>query len=315
VSDKDSLQRMIDKLKPFFHSNLTDQDQQDLRYLLECWQSDSLHPPITKVNLTEKEHVENAFGEWLQKQLVQMETDEDEKSLTSFQLIEPYRSHLPVTEWMIGIFIRSQHQDMRSVLENYFSDPFVLFPFSADEYCLLIPHHLPVPGQIAWSKKELMDVATGLLTMLEEWYGGVKVVISEPFRPYSDLLINLSQLRLTLQSGVRFAPADQVYFSWKYELENKLAYITNRQRHDWLGGDLKAVTHLDEESKLTLMQYFKHQCNLNDTARSLHIHRNTLIYRLDRIRHETGRDVRQFQDALMVRISLIVSGYLDETAQ
>ena len=73
-------------------------------------------------------------------------------------------------------------------------------------------------------------------------------------------------------------------------------------------GDLPAI--FDDETLALIEKFFENNLNTSETARKLYIHRNTLIYRLDKIQKETGLDVRTFDDALTLKISLLVRCYL-----
>jgi DNA-binding PucR family transcriptional regulator len=61
---------------------------------------------------------------------------------------------------------------------------------------------------------------------------------------------------------------------------------------------------LDAETISTLETFFQLDCNVSETAKKLYIHRNTLLYRLDKFKQETSLDVRSFQDAVLVKIAL-----------
>jgi len=52
----------------------------------------------------------------------------------------------------------------------------------------------------------------------------------------------------------------------------------------------------------TIDMFFKKDLNLSDTARQLYIHRNTLVYRLDKVQKQTGLDLRSFEDAVTFKI-------------
>ena len=52
----------------------------------------------------------------------------------------------------------------------------------------------------------------------------------------------------------------------------------------------------------TIEMFFKKDLNLSDTARQLYIHRNTLVYRLDKVQRQTGLDLRSFDDAITFNI-------------
>lgn len=67
---------------------------------------------------------------------------------------------------------------------------------------------------------------------------------------------------------------------------------------------------LDEETLTTINKFFENSLNVSETSRQLYIHRNTLVYRLEKLQKSTGLDVRVFEDALTFRIALMVSNYM-----
>ncbi len=69
---------------------------------------------------------------------------------------------------------------------------------------------------------------------------------------------------------------------------------------------------LDEETMHTIRTLFENNLNISETARQLYLHRNTLVYRLDRIEKKLGLDIRIFEDAMLFRIAMMVRMHLDE---
>lgn len=67
---------------------------------------------------------------------------------------------------------------------------------------------------------------------------------------------------------------------------------------------------LDEETLNTLDKFFENNLNVSETSRQLFVHRNTLVYRLEKIQKSTGLDVRCFDDALTFKIALMVVNYM-----
>ncbi|MBR3600885.1 MAG: helix-turn-helix domain-containing protein [Lachnospiraceae bacterium] len=67
---------------------------------------------------------------------------------------------------------------------------------------------------------------------------------------------------------------------------------------------------LDEETQITIHKFFENSLNVSETARQLYIHRNTLVYRIEKLQKETGLDIRNFDDALTFKIALMVVNYL-----
>ncbi len=72
----------------------------------------------------------------------------------------------------------------------------------------------------------------------------------------------------------------------------------------------KVVEQFDEEELLTVYTFFDNNLNISETARQLYVHRNTLVYRLEKIQKKTGLDVRIFDDALLFKIALMVESHM-----
>ena len=68
----------------------------------------------------------------------------------------------------------------------------------------------------------------------------------------------------------------------------------------------------DDETLTTINQLFDHNLNISETARQLFIHRNTLVYRLERIEKRLGLDIRSFEDAMIFKIAMMVRVHLNE---
>lgn len=66
----------------------------------------------------------------------------------------------------------------------------------------------------------------------------------------------------------------------------------------------------DEETITTIYKFFENNLNISETARKLYIHRNTLVYRLDKIQKMTGLDVKKFDDAVAFKLALMVVSYM-----
>ena len=64
-------------------------------------------------------------------------------------------------------------------------------------------------------------------------------------------------------------------------------------------------------SKFTIQKFFENNLNVSETSRKLFVHRNTLVYRLEKIKKLTGLDLREFDDAIVFKVALMVKKYLD----
>ena len=73
----------------------------------------------------------------------------------------------------------------------------------------------------------------------------------------------------------------------------------------------KKVENFDEETLMTVNKFFENSLNVSETSRQLYIHRNTLVYRLDKLLKMTGLDLRKFDDAIVFKITIMVSQYME----
>ena len=71
-----------------------------------------------------------------------------------------------------------------------------------------------------------------------------------------------------------------------------------------------SIDDIDEEMFATVMKFFENDLNVSETSRELYIHRNTLVYRLDKLQKMTKLDLRKFSDAITFKITLMVNKYL-----
>ena len=72
-----------------------------------------------------------------------------------------------------------------------------------------------------------------------------------------------------------------------------------------------SIDSLDQETLFTIQRFFENNLNVSETSRKLFVHRNTLVYRLEKIKKITGLDLREFDDAIVFKVALMVKKYLD----
>jgi carbohydrate diacid regulator len=72
---------------------------------------------------------------------------------------------------------------------------------------------------------------------------------------------------------------------------------------------------IDSETMITIQKFFENNLNVSETSRQLFIHRNTLVYRLDKIQKITGMDLRAFDDAIYFKVAMMVKRYLDDVSK
>ena len=71
-----------------------------------------------------------------------------------------------------------------------------------------------------------------------------------------------------------------------------------------------SIDTLDQETLFTINKFFENNLNVSETSRKLFVHRNTLVYRLEKIKKLTGLDLREFDHAIIFKVALMVKKYL-----
>ena len=71
------------------------------------------------------------------------------------------------------------------------------------------------------------------------------------------------------------------------------------------------IETLDEDTLETINRFFENNLNVSETSRKLYVHRNTLVYRLEKIKKMTGLDLREFDHAIVFKVAMMVKQYLD----
>ncbi len=72
----------------------------------------------------------------------------------------------------------------------------------------------------------------------------------------------------------------------------------------------ESLDNIDEETLITIRTFFENNLNLSETSRQLYVHRNTLVYRFEKLQKKFGLDIRTFEDALTFKLTMMVSDYI-----
>ena len=76
----------------------------------------------------------------------------------------------------------------------------------------------------------------------------------------------------------------------------------------------KSPDDFDEETLTTINKFFENDLNVSETSRQLFVHRNTLVYRLEKIYKLTGLDLRKFDQAIVFKVAMMVHKYLESNS-
>ena len=99
---------------------------------------------------------------------------------------------------------------------------------------------------------------------------------------------------------------DRIFDSNKLILEGIIDSVSEEMKNDIYIRFEKGISKLDNEMIRTMEVFFKCGLNLSEASKELYIHRNTLIYRLDKIQKYTNYDIREFNDAVLLKIIFFI---------
>lgn len=149
-------------------------------------------------------------------------------------------------------------------------------------------------------------------TLSTEFYMRVSIGISTVADTLKDLARAYKEARVALEVGKVF-DTEKTIISYEnlgigrlvYQLPTTLCEIFLQEV--FKRGSLEA---LDRETLMTVQSFFENNLNVSETSRKLFVHRNTLVYRLEKIRKLTGLDLREFDHAVTFKVALMVKKYL-----
>ncbi|MBR4082294.1 MAG: helix-turn-helix domain-containing protein [Clostridia bacterium] len=155
------------------------------------------------------------------------------------------------------------------------------------------------------SEDELVQYAQALQeTLMGETAHQMTVGVGGPRHTLEAIRESYDEGRRAIEVGRIFQPENSVYVFNRLILERFLLELPQEARNHYHGllfnpQNAKLFT---DEMLYTIEMFFHKDLNLSDTARQLYIHRNTLVYRLDKVQRETGLDLRSFDDAVTFKI-------------
>jgi len=143
-------------------------------------------------------------------------------------------------------------------------------------------------------------------TLMSEIALSVTVGIGEIAKSVSELHSSFRQARRAIEIGRAYAPERSIHVYRSMMLERFLSDLSPEMAEHYhsLLFNRSTARLFGEEMLYTIEMFFKKDLNLSDTARQLYIHRNTLVYRLDKVQRQVGLDLRKFEDAVTFKMLL-----------
>jgi carbohydrate diacid regulator len=141
----------------------------------------------------------------------------------------------------------------------------------------------------------------------------IKIGIGSKFKNFKETSVSYGDAETALNIGNIFNETENIYDFTKLGL-GRLIYQLPKEfcimfLEEILNGQNMNI--FDKETLDTITKFFDNNLNISETSRKLYIHRNTLIYRLDKIEKQIGLDLRNFESSLLFRIAILVNKYLN----
>ncbi|SFT29054.1 CdaR family transcriptional regulator [Paenibacillus sp. BC26] len=266
--------------------------------------------------VTESERYARELGAWIDEQLDSAEPKHTlpERLIARGRLFSSMIPFMLVCEQAESG--RSSYSELEKLLRTFLAEEVIIIPLKEQEWLVLGPVSLIHEAQSEERDDEeqesveesLASIVNGLHEMLtSEWMGECHLAVSQPISPANSLVGTTALLRETVHLGRTFHIGSNIHLPWLLHLERLLNTIPETHRLKFVEQALKRTdAFLDPEILTTLETFFSLDCNVSETAKKLYIHRNTLLYRLDKLKQETELDVRQFRDAVLVKIILLL---------
>ena len=161
--------------------------------------------------------------------------------------------------------------------------------------------------------KDLEKLAASIVDNLSgEHYIKAVVGIGTPISNVKDLATSFKEAQIAMEVGKVFDTEQQIVSYDNLGIARLIYQLPTTLCEMFLKEVFKqgSIESLDQETLFTIQRFFENNLNVSETSRGLFVHRNTLVYRLEKIKKLTGLDLREFDDAIIFKVALMVKKYL-----
>ncbi len=195
------------------------------------------------------------------------------------------------------------------VVQNIFPDRNRDHIIGVGENDVVLIHEFHVPQEKAQAEKIARNIVD---TVQSEFYVKVVVGIGTLVNTLKDLARSYKEAQVAIEVGKVFDTEKSVVNYENLGIGRLIYQLPTTLCEMFLNEVFKkgALESLDRETLLTIQCFFENNLNVSETSRKLFVHRNTLVYRLEKIRKITGLDLREFEHAITFKVALMVKKYL-----
>ena len=195
------------------------------------------------------------------------------------------------------------------MLQNMFPDKTKDYVISVGEYDIVLVKDVKPNIET----KEIEKIATNIAdTLSTEFYTKVSIGISTMVDNIKDLAKAYKEAQVAIEVGKVFETEKRILSYENLGIGRLIYQLPTTLCEMFLQEVFKkgGLETLDRETLQTIQAFFENNLNVSETSRKLFVHRNTLVYRLEKIRKLTGLDLREFEHAITFKVALMVKKYL-----
>ena len=162
-------------------------------------------------------------------------------------------------------------------------------------------------------QKDLDKLASSIVdTLTNEFYTQCMVGIGTIVTGIKDLARSFKEAQVAMEVGKVFDTEKPIVSYDNLGIARLIYQLPTTLCEMFLKEVFKrgSIDSLDHETLFTIQRFFENNLNVSETSRKLFVHRNTLVYRLEKIKKITGLDLREFEDAIVFKVALMVKKYL-----
>ena len=198
------------------------------------------------------------------------------------------------------------------VIQNLFPDKNKDFVFTINETdIVLIKETRPNVDM-----KDLEKLAYSISdTLSSEFYTKVIVGIGTVVDSIRALAVSFKEAQVAIEVSMVFDTEKTIISYENLGIARLIYHLPTTLCEAFLKEVFKkgSIESLDQETLFTIQKFFENNLNVSETSRKLFVHRNTLVYRLEKIKKLTGLDLREFDHAIIFKIALMVKKYLSSS--
>ena len=196
--------------------------------------------------------------------------------------------------YLIDIYIESKSYDAYLYIKELYDDSDVEVILSNDKLLLIA------------KVKEICDHITGIKDALLNNFTGRYYISYCQVENYEGLKKSFEECEYRLMLANKYKISESIIDEKKMILEGIIDSVSEEEKKRIYQLFNEGFSKLDNEMIRTIEVFFRCGLNLSDAAKELYIHRNTLIYRLDKIEKYTGYDIRNFNNAVLFKVVFFI---------